>query len=274
MSTQIVQEPTRTDMCCHQRTFHMGGKYFFHWHEKYELFHVLDKPCRVLVNGQLIHALPGDIVVINERSVHRLFLDHEDTHVRIIQFPVRILLPITPSIKPLKPHITRAELDAIPELRATLDQLFQIMDSEHRVELTEQNPFFQSLFAAVYFLLMRHFATEETASSRNERQEFYQVVEYINEHYTTDINIQIIASRLYIPRGRLARLFRKYSGTDLNEYINSLRIQRANQLLLQGCRITEAATESGSQSIRTFNNLYRIHMGMTPSQFLSSRRES
>lgn len=274
MSTQIVQEPTRTDMCCHQRTFRTGGKFFFHWHEKYELFHVLDKPCRVLVNGQLIHAQPGDIIAINERSVHRLFLDHDDTHVRIIQFPVRVLLPITPSIKPLKPHITRAELDAIPDLQATLDHLFRIMDSEHRVELTEQNPFFQSLFSAVYFLLMRHFATEESASSRNERQEFYQVVEYINQNYTSDINIQTIASRLYIPRGRLARLFRKYSGMDLNEYVNSLRVQRANQLLLQGWRITEAATESGFQSIRTFNNLYRIHMSMTPTQFLSSNRES
>lgn len=274
MFTQIVQEPTRTDMCCHQRTMGLDGHYFFHWHEKYELFHILDKPCRILVNGQLIHAQPGDIVAINERSVHRLFLDHDNTHVRIIQFPVRILLPITSSIKPLKAHITRAELDAVPQLQASLDQLFQIMDLEYRVELTEQNPFFQSLFSAVYFLLMRHFATEESASSRNERQEFYQVVEYINQNYTSDINVQTIAARLYMPRGRLARQFRKYSGMDLNEYVNSLRIKRANQLLLQGCRITEAATESGFQSIRTFNNLYRIHMGMTPTQYLSSIRET
>ena len=68
-------------------------------------------------------------------------------------------------------------------------------------------------------------------------------------------------------------MFRKYAGTDLNEYINSLRIKQVNQMLLQGCRITEAATESGFQSIRTFNNLYRLQTGMTPSEYLRSIQE-
>lgn len=270
---EIVQEPTRTDMCCHRRSFDIGSK-SFHWHEHYELCQILTRPCRFLVNGQLIHAQPGDIIAINEQTVHRLMVDHYDTQVRIIQFPVRILLPTTASIKPLQPHITRAALNALPELQDTLDRLFEIMDREHRVLLTERNPFLQSLCAAVYFLLMRHFATDDTSvASSNERREFYNVVEYTNQHYTSNINIQIIASRLYISRGRLARLFHKYSGMDLNEYINMLRIKHANQLLMSGSRITEAATESGFQSIRTFNNIYKAHMGITPSEYIKSIHE-
>ncbi len=271
---EIVQEPTRSDMCCHKRIFPKGN-FSFHWHEHYELCQFLTKPGRFLVNGQMIHAEPGDIIAINEQTVHRLMVDHDNTHLRIIQFPVRILLPTTATIKPLQPHITKAELDALPELQETLDRLFQIMDLEYRALLDERNPFLQSLCAAVYFLLMRHFATEETSvSSSNERREFYKVADFINQHYTGNINIQIIAAQLYISRGRLARLFRKYSGMDLNEYINSLRIKQTNQLLLQGYRITEAATESGFQSIRTFNNLYRFHMGMTPTEYLASIRET
>lgn len=271
---EIVQEPTRSDMCCHKLTFDIGSK-SFHWHEHYELCQILTQPCRFLVNGQMIYAQPGDIIAINEQTVHRLMVDHNNTQVRIIQFPVRILLPTTASIKPLQPHITKQALDALPELQETLERLFQIMDREYRVLVCESNPFLQSLCAAVYFLLMRHFATEETSvTSSNERREFYKVAEFINENFTSNINIQIIASHLYISRGRLARLFRKYSGMDLNEYINSLRIKQTNQLLLQGYRITEAATESGFQSIRTFNNTYRFHMGMTPTEYLASIRET
>lgn len=270
---EIIQEPTRSDMVCLKRVFSLKS-YSFHWHEHYELFQPLDRPCHFLVNGQLIHAQPGDILAINEQTVHRLTVDVDGTQARVVQFPVRILLPSVLSPKPLKPHITREEILAVPELQATLNHLFEAMDREYRVPLSGTNPFLQALCSAVYFLLMRHFPTEETSiASGNERNEFYRVVEFINRNYTSHINIQTVAAALYIPRGRLARLFRKYAGTDLNEYINSLRIKQVNQMLLQGCRITEAATESGFQSIRTFNNLYRLQTGMTPSEYLRSIQE-
>jgi AraC-like DNA-binding protein len=217
----------------------------------------------------------GDILAINEQSIHRLTVDHPDTLARVVQFPVHILLPTVAAIKPLQPHIPLAEITAVPGLQSSLDHLFEIMDREHRVPLSEHNPFLQSLCSAAYFLLMRHFAAEEASiASGNERNEFYRVVEFINRNYTSHINIQTVAAALYIPRGRLARLFRKYAGMDLNEYINTLRIKQVNQMLLQGCRITEAATESGFQSIRTFNNLYRLQTGMTPSEYLRSIQES
>lgn len=269
---QIIQEKNQSTMCSHTLTFGKSD-YHFHWHEKYEVFQVLKNPCRFLVNGQLIHAREGDIIAIDEQIVHRLIADHDDTQVRVIQFPMRILLHSSTAIKPLKPHITREALSAHPHLQETLDQLFPVMDLEHRVLASESNPFLQSMCAAVYFLLMRHFATEEPSSAASdERREFYKVVEFANHNYTTNINIQTVAARLYIPRGRLAKLFRKYSGMDLNEYINSLRIKHANQLLMNGSRITEAATESGFQSIRTFNNIYKAQMGVTPSEYIKSWR--
>ena len=231
---EIVQEPTRSVMICHKRIY-PADSLPFHWHEHYEFFQPLDKPCHFLINGQLIHAQPGDLLAINEQTVHRLTVDHPNTLARVVQFPVHILLPTVSAIKPLQPHITQAEISAVPGLREALDHLFEIMDREHRVPLSEGNPFLQSLCSAVYFLLMRHFAAEEASvAAGNERNEFYKVVEFINRNYTTRINIQTVAGRLHISRGRLARLFRKYAGMDLNEYINTLRIKQVNQMLLQG----------------------------------------
>lgn len=271
---QIIQEKVRTEMGSHVQAYDRSN-YAFHWHDKYELFQVLNKPCRFLVNGQLIHAQAGDLIAIDGQTVHRLMADHDNTQVRVIQFPVRILLNSSTTIRPLKPHITRQEIAAHPQLEQTLAQLLPIMDQEHSVPVSHSNPFLQSLFAAVYFLLMRYFATEDpSTTASDERREFYNVVDWINQHYTQAINIQTAASRLYIPRGRLAKLFRKYSGMDMNEYINSQRINHANQLLMRGSRITEAATESGFQSIRTFNKIYREQMGCTPSEYVCSLRKS
>ena len=271
---QIIQEKERSKMGSHVRVYNRSN-YPFHWHNKYELFQVLNNPCHFLVNGQLIHAQPGDLIAIDGQTVHRLIVDSDNTQVRIIQFPVHILLNSSVPIRPLKPHITRQEIAAHPQLEQTLAQLFPIMDQEPHVPISQSNPYLQSLFAAVYFLLMRYFATEElSTAASDERREFYNVVEWINRHCTQAINIQTTAAQLYVPRGRLARLFRKYSGMDMNEYINSQRINHANQLLMQGYRIAEAATESGFQSIRTFNNTYKEQMGCTPSEYVHSLRRS
>lgn len=53
----------------------------------------------------------------------------------------------------------------------------------------------------------------------------------------------------------------------LNEYIYSLRIKKANDLMNQGYSVTDAALQSGFQSIRTFNNIYKKVCGMTPSDY-------
>ena len=115
---------------------------------------------------------------------------------------------------------------------------------------------------------MQHFTKEESQNTiTKERQEFYKIVEYINEHYFEDIKINALSEILFIPRGRLSAVFTKYSGTGLNEYVNSLRVKHANDLLKQGYTVTEAALECGFQSIRTFNSVYKKITGITPSDY-------
>ena len=38
--------------------------------------------------------------------------------------------------------------------------------------------------------------------------------------------------------------------------------------MIEGMSITEAALESGFQSVRTFNNSYKEYMGMTPTEYI------
>ena len=63
------------------------------------------------------------------------------------------------------------------------------------------------------------------------------------------INIKIIAQNLFMSREKASLLFRKYSNMKLPEYIDKLRIANANKLLSEGRSVTDAAFESGFQSI-------------------------
>ena len=98
-----------------------------------------------------------------------------------------------------------------------------------------------------------------------------QIVEYINEHFKEEISVSSISNELYLSRGRLADVFKKYSGVSITEYINSLRINNANYMLMHGSTATEAALESGFASVRTFNNVYKSVMNMTPSEYVKKK---
>ena len=131
----------------------------------------------------------------------------------------------------------------------------------------EENYFQRCMVLALYCLLARHFSEEGKEDFAKEQKEFLHILEYISEHFDEDINVNTLAERLFMYSGRLSSLFKKYSGMSLNEYVYSLRIKKANELMNQGSSIIEAAMQSGFQSVRTFNHVYKNITGITPKDY-------
>ena len=268
---EIVQEIRKNEIVCHSKKY-FAAPSRFHWHENYEICQVLNKPCNFRVDGQFIEANVGDIIAVNEHIIHQFLVSNEDTYIRVFQFPLKILMNFSSVIEPLKVHITREEILAIPELEEKLNTIFDMMEKEGSARKAFEKPFLQSLAASVYLLLERHFSVSQSVFAKNkDRKVFYKIVEYINEHFKEEISVGSISNELYLSRGRLADVFKKYSGISLTEYINSLRINNANYMLMNGATATEAALESGFSSVRTFNNVYKSVMNMTPSEYVKKK---
>lgn len=269
---EIFLEPKNNDLCAYTHCFE-SGSFGLHYHQNLEMCQVIDKPCDFLVDGEIIYAEPGDIIVINEYVVHRFLIKNKDTNVRIIQFPLKSILNINAKQKPLKNHIKLSEIKNIPGLYEKLETLFIMMEQEPRTKNLADNLFFAGLTTSVYFLLAKYFVAEAYTRQGKKKDEFYKILEYVNSNFKEDINVKQIAAHFFIPRGRLSQLFKQYSGMSLNEYITSLRIKNANELLAEGVSVAEAALESGFQSIRTFNNTYKEIMGITPTDFVKYNKK-
>ena len=271
---EIVQEVSNVELC----TRNINSRAVLsplHWHNNFEICQPINKPCRFLVDGEMINAQPGDIIVINEQTVHRFLIDEDETQLRVLQFSLKILLKTEATILPVRKHITKEEIDANPMLKDKIELLSSLLDKENiTFKESGENLYVQSLLLSFYFLLMENFSTGDIKNhTKKERKEFYKITQYVNNHFNEGININSLATKFFISRGKLTRLFLKYSGIPLTDYIISLRIKNVNQMLFNGSDITSAVFESGFQSIRTFNNLYKKHMGMTPSQFIKQKNK-
>lgn len=268
---KINRETRLTDLNC-RTMFSKKNSGYFHWHEKIEICQIFSPECSFFIDGEIIHTQPGDLVVMGEYEVHKFIIENDNSKIRLCQFPLNILFSAGCKIQPLKKHIPKSEIDKIPGLYTSITNIFDLMEQEANAIIADENPYFRSLSATLYFLLMRHFAAEQKPSApKKDRHEFYKIIDFINNNYTKDINVDTIAKTLCMSRGKLSAIFRKYTETDIMTYISSLRVNYVNQLFEDGANITAAAFESGFQSIRTFNNTYKKIMGITPSQYLKNK---
>lgn len=267
---EIWKEPKGTDLVCHTRCMGPDSVALFHLHENYEFCQPLNCGCDFLVDGQLLRAAPGDIIAVESQVVHRFLPSREDSRIRILQFPMGILMPFAaPS---LQTHIPKQAMEAIPDLFPAVTTLMELMEQEPRVLIGQKNDLFQSLMLSLYLLLGKHFPATQSPGRRKDAALFSRAAEYANAHFCQEnLTVEGIAKALYISREKLSNLFAQYAGISCKQYIHTLRINYVNRLLLEGTHITDAAMQAGFGSIRTFNSVYKAVTGMTPTEYIKNQ---
>lgn len=95
-----------------------------------------------------------------------------------------------------------------------------------------------------------------------------RVMEYIDKNYQSIEGISEIADELNITKQYLCRLVKRGTGLTVSQYINSVRIRRACELILRGGRtVTEICYECGFNSSAYFCKTFKRIMNMTPTQY-------
>lgn len=93
-------------------------------------------------------------------------------------------------------------------------------------------------------------------------------IKLIKLHFTEDISIKWIASKLYMNPSYLGQIFKKEIGVSFTEYVNRLRIEKAKELLLQShLKIFEITQEVGFSDAHYFLKIFKKYTGSSPSDY-------
>ena len=95
------------------------------------------------------------------------------------------------------------------------------------------------------------------------------ILEYIENNYGEKITLDQLCSIANISRFYFCRLFKSITGKSLGEYLNQLRINKAEALLKNGeVNITEAAMSCGFDDINYFSRMFKKYKNESPSSIL------
>ena len=95
--------------------------------------------------------------------------------------------------------------------------------------------------------------------------------DYVATHFATEITREEIAAVLGVSPSYVSRVFRRYTGMALWDYVNSFRIARARELLEHSdMTVTEIAFAAGFNEPAYFSRMFRKFTGKSPRHFRSN----
>ena len=90
---------------------------------------------------------------------------------------------------------------------------------------------------------------------------------YMDKNYAENIDLDNIADEAFFSKFHFIRLFKKSYGKTPHNYLTSVRIQNATQLLNEGKSVSEVCFSVGFESVSSFTGLFKRVVGATPSLY-------
>ena len=116
----------------------------------------------------------------------------------------------------------------------------------------------------------------ESADSTDEAFILYKkALKIVQEEYSSSLlNVSSLAQKLDVSNVQLSKVFKRYHGANISDYIAQYRVAMAKNLLSQDKEIKEIVYECGFGSLRTFLRLFKKYENITPSQYKAMRKEN
>ncbi|WP_010272691.1 response regulator transcription factor [Paenibacillus senegalensis] len=97
-----------------------------------------------------------------------------------------------------------------------------------------------------------------------------QIEKYLNQHYASKISLEQVATDFHVNKNYLCHLFKETTGLTFTHYLNSLRIEKAKQLLLHSSdTLSDISDKVGYSDFRYFSRVFKRVTQMSPTRFKS-----
>jgi AraC family transcriptional regulator len=99
-------------------------------------------------------------------------------------------------------------------------------------------------------------------------KELNQVLEYIEDHLTDDLSLEVISEYAGVSDYHFRKVFFYLSGLTLSEYVKNRKLSEATLDLFNGEKVTDVALKYGYQSMDGFTRAYKNWSGNLPSEVM------
>lgn len=252
-----------------------------HLHRSIEFVYVTEGTLAIGVGQNLYPMEKGDFAVVFPEMVHhyQVFSEGDNRAVYILASPnlAQAYQSEMANLSPREPVIVKKKVhkDIVYAVKAICSEFAEGQESQDIAQLSKDEN--ALALSYIHILLARALPFMELVpkSEVGGTDLIYQSVSYISAHFSENVTLTSMAHDLGISQFTLSRLFSKTFHRNFNQYLNEVRLDYAQTMLLHTDKpITEICFDSGFESQRTFNRCFTGKYHVSPREYRKSIKKA
>ena len=247
-----------------------------HLHDDIEILAGYSGNLEVFVDER-IDLREGDVIVINRRVPHSTAKTVPFTSTIMLQFRIEKLHPeefeninkylalILSSNGKRFVYLPREE-----RLAGEVYSIIKKMHEENCAQRKDYEIFVRGYMDILLGVLYRNGILDNIGDGYNKDalRKIWPIIDYIDKNYNSMLTLEKLSSALSMNKEYFCRVFKRATGITPTEYINFVRVWKAENLLTTTqSPIIEIALEVGFSSVSYFNRVFKKYRGTTPSAY-------
>ena len=241
-----------------------------HWHTSIEITFIYQGNVDIFtVNNNACQIQSGDFVVVNSAEIHSA-ISAKDKHVR----GVTILIPYDLFKKYIDEfefsrfiNFPTDEHSGVKEIKVLLEKFYWLITQDKKQFLALQ--LIQIVYELMYLMAKYLIIKEKIKINYNLHNdnlgEVLPIINYIKENYQEPLTVKSIGEKFYLSENALSKSFKKNIGISVMKYVQLLRVNQAQLLLLDSEKsIATISCLAGFPNEKSFRKIFEDVFHQTP----------
>lgn len=238
-----------------------------HYHDFFEIYYVENGYCSYFIDNRSYSVIPGDLILVPKGVIHNtLYTENKPT--RLLVHCFEEYLPSSA----LSVFTRSNYLYRNPAVSGFISELlYKIGD-----EFSSLDDFSFDAIKCHMSLLMFTISRNENQYKLSDSKSSYieNAIEYVKKNLAYDISLSETAKLFSVSGEHFSRKFKKETGFGFNEYVNLLRLKKAESLLKNDtASVSEIAAACGFNDCNYFSTKFKKLYGISPKTLQTTSRK-
>lgn len=254
-----------------------GPVFNAHFHNEIEILYVRSGIFTAYNDSVSVSAEAGEILFVNSRVVHATKSEADGTSTGLIQFDISEIFRnnMQNVSKYFQYFLSGCEtpMYCFKKGDKKTEEFNQCID-EIIYEMSEKKPayemYIKSSICKILGLLYRYGIIQNEGAFFNSEavERILPALNYIDNNYQKEIKLDDLSKITNFNPNYFCRIFKKATNSSFTEYLNFVRIYKAEKLIIESKNtISEIASIVGFSSLSYFNRIFKRYKGCTPSAY-------
>ena len=244
--------------------------------DRYEIYYLISGDVVYQVEGQSYNLKPGDLLIINNKEIHRPYFTSDESYERILLFfKPEFCSHYSNEDYSILQYFDRKKPGCFNLVESNLVEAENLVNYFHTIEkyIKENLPQSKTLIELTFIQLLIHI-NEIIASHKDSftlkfdyNKKIEQIIFYINDNLYSQLSLNEISKTFYINKYYFSHQFKKITGVSFKEYIINKRVAKAIELLKLSIPPSEVFIQAGFKDYSSFYKAFKKIVGVSPSRY-------